>query len=416
MAVTQFMLRRFERDLALNRAARKPSSPKAPIAVRRLFRRESVDYAVMVSTVLFLVIFGLVMVLSSSFVGSALGNDGNFFATFFRQMVWVAFGLPLMLLISRVSPERIKRLASVFFFTALSLQALVFTPLGVSAGGNRNWISVGGLTGQPSELLKVSMIIWLAYVLSNEANDVRDHKTLLRPVGIGVLAAVGLVMLGADLGTSGILILIALGIVFVAGARISHLVILVVLISLGVVAVAVISPSRVNRILTWFSGCTPEDYLGTCWQIVHSSYALGSGGIFGVGLGNSRAKWSWLPEAETDFIFAIVGEELGLLGASLVITSFVVIAVVMTRLVRTQKDSFARLVTVGVMVWLIGQALVNIAVVLEVLPVLGVPLPFMSVGGSALVSSLVAMGIVMALNREPNNLPVASKSAKKAPI
>jgi len=132
---------------------------------------------------------------------------------------------------------------------------------------------------------------------------------------------------------------------------------------------------------------------------VHSTFALGSGGVLGVGLGNSRAKWSWLPEAETDFIFAIVGEELGLVGASLVIVSFVVLAVAMTRMVRSQPDPFARLVTGGVMVWLIGQALINIAVVLEVLPVLGVPLPFMSVGGSALLSSLAAVGIVMALNR-----------------
>lgn len=401
--------------MALNKSARKPPPPKVTVAVRRLFRREAVDYAVMVSIVLFLVLFGLVMVLSSSFVGSALGNDGNFFATFFRQMFWVLLGLPGMFLVSRISPTLIKRFASVFFFASLCLQALVFTPLGVSSGGNTNWISVGGLTGQPSELLKVSMIIWLAYILSNEAHDVRDHRTLLRPVGVGVLAAVGLVMLGADLGTSGILILIALGTVFVAGARVSHLAILLVLIIIGVTALAAISPSRVNRIMTWFSGCSPEDYLGTCWQIVHSIYALGSGGIFGVGLGNSRAKWSWLPEAETDFIFAIVGEELGLLGASLVIGSFLALAIVMTRLVRAQQDPFSRLVTVGVMVWLIGQALINIAVVLEVLPVLGVPLPFMSVGGSALVASLLAVGIVMALNREQNNQSSNAIPVKNGP-
>jgi cell division protein FtsW len=167
-----------------------------------------------------------------------------------------------------------------------------------------------------------------------------------------------------------------------------------------VAMIAVTSPSRVNRMMTWFSGCQEEDYLTTCWQIVHSTFALGSGGVWGVGLGNSRAKWSWLPEAETDFIFAIVGEELGLIGTGLVILSFVVLAVAMARLARANPDPFARLVTGGVMVWLIGQALVNIAVVLELLPVLGVPLPFMSMGGSALVSSLIAVGIVMAVNRE----------------
>lgn len=151
--------------------------------------------------------------------------------------------------------------------------------------------------------------------------------------------------------------------------------------------------------MTWFSGCTEDDYMNTCWQIVHSTFALGSGGIFGVGLGNSRAKWSWLPAAETDFIFAIVGEELGLVGTSIVIAAFVVLAFAMAKLVQRQQDPFARLITGGVMVWLIGQALVNIAVVLELLPVLGVPLPFMSVGGSALLSSLMAVGVVMAVNR-----------------
>jgi cell division protein FtsW len=369
------------------------------VSVKRLFGRESADYVVMVSMVFFLVIFGLVMVLSSSFVGSALGNDGNFFATFFRQVMWVLLGIPLMLVISRFPARALKKLAPTFFLAALVLQILVFTPLGITSGGNTNWVSIAGLTGQPSEILKVAMIIWMAAILADRIDSVQEYRTLLQPLGIGVVMALGLVMMGQDLGTTGIMAVIALGIVFLAGARLSHLVTLFALIGAGVAMLALLSPSRVNRIMTWFSGCTDEDYLGSCWQIVHSTYALGSGGVWGVGLGNSRAKWSWLPEAETDFIFAIVGEELGLIGTSMVILSFVVLAVAMARLVRAQPDPFARLVTGGVMVWLIGQALINIAVVLEVLPVLGVPLPFLSVGGSALMSSLIAVGLVMALNR-----------------
>jgi cell division protein FtsW len=167
----------------------------------------------------------------------------------------------------------------------------------------------------------------------------------------------------------GVMVMIALGIGFVAGIRLRHLALVVAGVAAAGALMAAFAASRMNRIVTWFSGCAEEDYLTGCWQTVHSTFALGSGGVLGVGLGNSRAKWSWLPEAETDFIFAIVGEELGLVGATLV------------------------------MVWLIGQALINIAVVLELLPVLGVPLPFMSVGGSALVSSLAAMGVVMAVNR-----------------
>lgn len=383
----------------VTQVASRSSAPRVTVSVKRLFGRESADYVVMVSMVFFLVIFGLVMVLSSSFVGSALGNDGNFFATFFRQVIWVLLGIPAMLVISRFPARALKKLAPTIFLVALLLQGLVFTPLGITSGGNTNWVNIAGFTGQPSEILKVAMIIWMAAILADRIDRVEDYRTLVRPLGLGVLIALSLVMMGQDLGTMGVMVVIALGIVFLAGARLSHLFTVVAVFAAGVAMLAMLSPSRINRIMTWFSGCTEEDYLGTCWQIVHSTYALGSGGVLGVGLGNSRAKWSWLPHAETDFIFAIVGEELGLIGTSMVIISFVILAVAMARLVRAQPDPFARLVTGGVMVWLIGQALINIAVVLEVLPVLGVPLPFMSVGGSALMASLIGVGVVMAVNR-----------------
>lgn len=258
------------------------------------------------------------------------------------------------------------------------------------------------------------MIIWMAAILADRIDQVEDYRTLMRPLGLGVLIALGLVMMGQDLGTMGVMVVIALGIVFLAGAKLSHLFTVVAVIAAGVAMLAMLSPSRISRIMTWFSGCAEEDYLGTCWQIVHSTYALGSGGILGVGLGNSRAKWSWLPHAETDFIFAIVGEELGLIGTSMVILSFVILAVAMARMVHAQPDPFARLVTGGVMVWLIGQALINIAVVLEVLPVLGVPLPFLSVGGSALMASLVGIGVVMAVNRHDAISVTAGKNRRSA--
>jgi cell division protein FtsW len=369
------------------------------VSVRRLFHAESGEYVVMVATVLFLVAFGLVMVLSSSFVGSALGNDGNFFATFLRQAFWAVVGIPLMLIVSRLKPIQIKRATPAIFLAALVFQALVFTALGITAGGNRNWVNIAGFSGQPSELLKVALIAWMAAILSDRLDRLHDYRVLLRPLAVGVAVALALVIAGRDLGTVGIMTMIALGVSFLAGVRLAHLVAVMGALGAFLGITALLSPSRVARIMTWFSGCTEADYLTTCWQSVHSTYALGSGGLLGVGLGNSRAKWSWLPAAETDFIFAIVGEELGLAGTTLVIVAFVVLAIAMTRMVRAQQDPFARIVTGGVMVWLIGQALVNIAVVLELLPVLGVPLPFMSVGGSALLSSLAAIGVVMALNR-----------------
>lgn len=381
-------------------ASPKGAGPRFVVSVRRLFHKESPEFVVMVATVLFLVIFGLVMVLSSSFVGSALGNDGNFFATFIRQAGWALLGVPAMLVLSKLPPRSIRRIAPAFFLSALALQGLVLTPLGISSGGNTNWISVAGVTGQPSEILKVAMVVWMAAILSDRIDQVHDYRTLLSPLAIGVGLALLLVIAGQDLGTMGVMLLIALGVVFLAGIRMVHLLFIAGLGAFVVAMIAVSSVSRVNRMMTWFSGCQEDDYLTTCWQTVHSTFALGSGGVWGVGLGNSRAKWSWLPEAETDFIFAIVGEELGLIGTSMVVLAFVVLAVAMARLARANRDPFARLVTGGVMVWLIGQALVNIAVVLELLPVLGVPLPFMSVGGSALVSSLIGVGFVMAVNRQ----------------
>ncbi len=376
-----------------------PNKPRMVVSVRRLFQAESGEYVVMVATVLFLVAFGLVMVLSSSFVGSALGNDGNFFATFLRQAFWAVVGIPLMLIVSRLKPIQIKRATPAIFLAALVFQALVFTALGITSGGNRNWVNIAGFSGQPSELVKVALIAWMAAILSDRLDRLHDYRVLVRPLAVGVAVALALVIAGRDLGTVGIMTMIALGVSFLAGVRLSHLVAVMGALGAFLGITALLSPSRVARIMTWFSGCTEADYLTTCWQSVHSTYALGSGGLLGVGLGNSRAKWSWLPAAETDFIFAIVGEELGLAGTTLVIVAFVVLAIAMTRMVRAQQDPFARIVTGGVMVWLIGQALVNIAVVLELLPVLGVPLPFMSVGGSALLSSLAAIGVVMALNR-----------------
>jgi cell division protein FtsW len=379
---------------------------RAVVGVKTLFQTRSPEYIVMVSMVIFLVIFGLIMVLSSSFVMSSRQGSGDPFAVAVRQVVWATVGIPLMLVISRMAPSSWKPLAPTLLLMGMALQSLViFTPLGVAAGGNRNWLTLGGLTGQPSEFLKLALIIWMAAVLSRYLDVLADWKRWLGRMGMGLGLSMGLVMMGQDLGTVGILVLIILGIFFVAGVRLSHLAFAVsVLVALGALA-SVIAPYRMARFAVWLSGCGMEDYLSQCWQPLHSLWALGSGGVFGVGLGNSRAKWFWLPEAETDYIFAIIGEELGIIGTSVVVIAFVVLAVSMVRLVRRNPDPFAKLITSGVLVWIIGQALVNISVVLEILPVLGVPLPFVSSGGSALMAGLIGFGVVMSVNRDLHSRP-----------
>ncbi len=373
---------------------------RAVVGVKTLFQARSPEYIVMVSMVIFMVLLGLAMVLSSSFVTSSRQGSGDPLAVGMRQVMWAAVGIPLMLVLARMPASTWRPIAPTLLLVGMGLQSLViFTPLGVAAGGNRNWLTLGGLTGQPSEFLKVALIIWMAAILASRVNTLGYLPSWLGRIAVGLGLSMALVMMGQDLGTVGVMALIILGVLFVAGVRLVHLGLAVsVLAALGGLF-AIIAPYRMQRFAVWASGCSEEQYLTQCWQPMHGTWALGSGGIFGVGLGNSRAKWFWLPEAETDYIFAIIGEELGLIGASVVIVSLLVLAVAMVRMIRANPDPFARLVTTGVLVWIIGQALVNIAVVLELLPVLGVPLPFISSGGSAMVAGLIAFGVVMSLNR-----------------
>ncbi len=390
------------------------SGARAVVTVRRLFSSETPEYVVMVSMALFLVIFGLVMVLSSSFVTAGSGS-GNFLAVFTRQGIWAMLGLPAMFVISTWKPQALRALAPTLLLIGLILQGLVvFTPLGVTSGGNTNWLAIGGLTGQPSEFLKLALIVWMAHILAERVDYIREPQALGKPLIPGLVLALGFVLFGQDLGTMGVMAVIVLGVLFVAGVRLRILG-TVVAFTAGLAAVmALIAPYLMERVTVWLAGCSEEEFLYQCWQPMQGTMALGSGGLLGVGLGNSRAKWSWLPEADTDYIFAVIGEELGLVGAGLVIVCFTILAVAMARLVQKNSDPFARLVTAGVMIWIVGQALVNIAVVLEYLPVLGVPLPFISVGGSALLSTLLALGVVMSVNRHTRVDPVWQPAAAKA--
>ncbi|MDR9397071.1 putative lipid II flippase FtsW [Pontimonas sp.] len=388
-------------------------STRAVVSVRRLFRAETPEYVVMVAMVLFLVLFGLVMVLSSSFVTAQTSGEG-FLGVATRQGIWAMLGLPMMFVLSTWRPQALRALAPTLLFIGLVLQGLVvFTPLGISSGGNTNWLSIGGLTGQPSEFLKLALIIWMAHILADRVDYIRSPRALGKPLIPGLILALALVLFGQDLGTMGVMALIVLGVLFVAGIRLGLLGTVVGATGAVAAIMALIAPYRLERVTVWLSGCTDDEFLYQCWQPMQGTMALGSGGVFGVGLGNSRAKWSWLPEADTDYIFAVIGEELGLVGASVVILSFTVLAVAMARLVQRNSDPFARLVTAGVMIWIVGQALVNIAVVLEYLPVLGVPLPFISVGGSALLSTLLGVGVVMAVNRNSRVTPVWQPGSSK---
>jgi cell division protein FtsW len=380
---------------------RRAGGAAAIIVVQKVFGAETGTFFLLLGTTLFLVAFGLVMVLSSSSIedGASAGHD--FFSSFTRQGLYALIGVPLMLLSSRMPIGFWKKWAWPAVLVTGALQLLVFIPgLGLSFQGNQNWIKVGAFTGQPSELVKLALILWVSWILARKRSLLDDWKHVFLPIAPVVGIAIGLVLLGKDLGTAIIMGMIVLGCLFYAGVRLRIIgVALVVAGAIGLL-LAQVGSSRTSRISAFLSGCTrPSDYRVDCWQTVHAWWGIASGGIFGSGLGESKVKWSWLPDADTDFIFAIIGDELGFIGAVLVLALFIVLTIAFVRIVRTSRDPFAKIVTSGVMIWLIGQAFINIAVVLGLLPVLGVPLPLISAGGSSLISSLVAIGVVLSFAR-----------------
>jgi len=383
------------------------------VAVRRLFAAEAPEFFLLLGTTMFLVVFGLVMVLSSSSIESYVDSK-DFFTTATRQGLYALIGVPVMLIAARAPISFWKRWARVAVFLGIGLQLLViFTPLGWGNGYNQNWIRIGSFTAQPSELIKLAFVVWLAWMLTARPQLLDDWKRILFSIGPVVGLSIGLVLFGADLGTAVILISIALGALFFAGVKLRWIAGAIAMISVIALLFVQLSLSRSNRVAAWLGGCAnPKLAQSDCYQVTHGWQSLAHGGVFGVGLGNSTGKWSWVPEADNDFIFAIIGEELGMVGAILVLGLFVVLAICFVRIIRMSRDPFAKLATAAAMVWIIGQAFVNIAVVLGLLPVLGVPLPLVSAGGSALITTLAAIGVVLSFARhrpEPALVPRAAR-------
>ncbi|MGV8885069.1 MAG: putative lipid II flippase FtsW [Microbacteriaceae bacterium] len=382
-------------------AATSQTGPAALVTVRRIFAAETGNYFLLLGVTVFLVIFGLVMVLSASSIESTV-KTGSAYQEFSRQGLYAMIGIPLMLIVSRLPTKFWRKWAWLGIGVAMSFQLLVFTPLGYGYGGNRNWVRIGeSFSVQPSELVKLALIIWIAHIITAKAGLLHNWRHVALPIGPVSVIAIGLILVGNDLGTAMVTLAIVLGCLFFAGVRLRLLGAVIGILAFAGLAIAFASPSRTKRIAAWVNGCSEVNYIGDCWQSMHGMWALASGGVFGSGLGNSKAKWSWLPEAQNDFIFAIIGEELGLIGAVVVLLLFVVLAIAFVRIIRSIDDPFGRIITSGVLVWVVGQALVNIAVVLGLLPVLGVPLPLISAGGSALISTLIAIGVVLSFARNP---------------
>jgi cell division protein FtsW len=398
----------------------RPEPPEAQqprtvvVAVRKLFDAETPEYFLLLGTTMFLVVFGLVMVLSSSSIESR-AEGGDFFAQAARQGLYALVGVPAMLIAARAPAAFWKRWAGIAVVIGVALQLLVFLPgLGYERGQNRNWINLGSFTAQPSELIKLALVIWLAWVLSRKGEALHEWREVALPILPITIVTTGLVLAGNDLGTATIILAIVFGALFYAGVRLRIIGAAIGGVALVALMFIQLSDSRSNRIAAWLNQCEdPALYSNDCWQSIHGWEALAHGGVFGVGLGNSSGKWSWIPEAANDFIFAIIGEELGMIGAILVLALFVVLTICFVRIIRMQRDPFAKLATSAAMVWIIGQAFVNIAVVLGLLPVLGVPLPLVSAGGSALITTLAAIGVVLSFAR---HRPDPARRAPAVPV
>ncbi|WP_066582133.1 putative lipid II flippase FtsW [Cellulomonas timonensis] len=356
------------------------------------------SYYVLTGATALLVVLGLVMVLSSSSVES-LAKGRSPYAEFLKQAQFALMGLPVLWIASRLPVRAYKVAAWPLLGIAAVLQLAVFSPLGADAvGGNRNWLELGSLRVQPSEAVKFALCIWLGLVLARKRPLLQEWKHAFIPaVPIGALM-IGLVLIGNDLGTALVMMLLVGGAMFIGGVPLRMLGVTVSLAG-GVAAVlAIFSPNRVGRIFAWLSDDC--DVTSDCYQTLHGGWGLATGGWTGIGLGASREKWSYLPEAHNDFIFAIIGEELGLIGTLLVLALFALIALAMFRVIRRHKDPFVQVTTGAIVCWVIGQALVNIAVVIGLAPVIGVPLPLVSAGGSALITTMAAIGVVISFARD----------------
>jgi cell division protein FtsW len=357
------------------------------------------NYYALAAITLFLAVFGLVMVLSASSVEQGQ-RTGNPYTDFGKQATAVFLGVGAMLLVSRARPRLLLTAAPLVFASALLLQVVtVLTPLGTTVNGNRNWIRIAGFSVQPSEFVKLGLVLVIAAFFTRRRPE-RLGVAGLTPVLIAATLAIGSVLLGKDLGTSLIIAAIVIGGLYFAGVRLKVMGVIGISAVLLFTLFAATRGSRVDRIAAWTGGCN-GDLLGTCWQSQQATWALANGGLFGVGIGNSVSKWFWLPEADNDFILAIIGEETGLIGLTVLLLLFVALTVVALRIYSGSGDRFTRTVTGMTLVWLVGQAFANIAVVLGIAPVFGVPLPFISSGGSSMIANLLAVGCVLALANAP---------------
>ncbi len=355
--------------------------------------------------------FGLLMVLSSS-AATAFRRSDSAFAVFTGQAVFAALGLAAFFFVTRMPLRLIRSVSTAAVIVSLAMLVAVLIPhIGSSYNGARSWISIGdNLQFQPSEVAKLALLLWSAHVLATGRGARRTLRSLLVPVGPVFALMVGLVMLQPDLGTTVTLAIVFFAVLFFAGAQLWIFGAVAGVGLAGVLYLATSAGYRMDRVTAWLHPEAADPDL--TYQVFQGFYAMGSGGLFGVGIGQSKMKWGRLPFADSDFIFAIIGEELGLVGALTVILLFVVLAYTGIRIARRNVDPFVKIVAAAGTVWLVGQASINIGYVVGLLPVTGLPLPMFSAGGTSLVITMTVFGLLTNFARREPQAVVALRGAE----
>jgi cell division protein FtsW len=367
-------------------------SPAIIEAARRTLERPLASYQLVLGSTALLLGLGLIMVLSASSI-YALTNYGSSFAIVQRQLIFALLGVGGAIVASRIPLRLMRKLIRPFLAGSVLLIAATFV-IGVDVNGNRNWLALpGGFQLQPSEFAKLAVVLWIADLYARRQKYLVTPRYILTPM-VPIAGTVAALVVGQhDLGTALVLFALIVGMLWVAGLPAKHMGGVIAGIFVVLVFFVATAPHRVARLLNFTDPQSDPDSAG--FQAIHGMMALARGGFWGVGLGGSRQKWGSLPEAHTDFILAVIGEELGLLGTFVVLMLFVVLAYAGIRIASRTTDPFVRYTASGITIWLMVQAVINIGMVLGLLPVIGIPLPLISYGGSSLLVTLLALGVLI---------------------
>ncbi len=350
-------------------------------------------------TVLLLAIFGLIIISSASVVTSYNNFGYNHYYLFHQFLYGFLPGIALLFLLQKIDYRWLKKYALLFLIITLIFLFVVFIPgLGLGLKGASRWIDIVGISFQPSEFIKLTFVLYLAAWLEKNKKNTKDFANLLIPfVAVVMVIAIPLIM-QPDVGTLSIIVLTAVIMYFVSGTKISHIFALAAGGLAGLFLLVQIAPYRMNRFMVFMH---PEiDPQGIGYQINQALLALGSGGIFGLGFEHSRQKFNYLPEPIGDSIFAVTGEELGMIGLVILMALFLVFALRGFKIASKAPDNFGKFIAVGITSWITFQALINMAAITSLIPLTGIPLPFISYGGSALITSLVGAGVLLSISRQ----------------